>query len=135
MNHHIRRVPVVIFASCLLFSSVLIKSAPSEDEIILGQGTPLMVVTAQEITSKQAKPNDPVNFTVNEDVIVNGQVIVRKGTAAVGSVVAAQKGGYMGNSGKLAIAVESTTTIDGQPLKLRAAKGREGNDKTTSTFA
>jgi hypothetical protein len=110
----------------------LIKSAPSEDEIILGQGTPLMVVTAQEITSKQAKPNDPVNFTVNEDVIVNGQVIVRKGTAAVGSVVTAQKGGYMGNSGKLAIAVESTTTIDGQPLKLRAAKGLEGNDKTTS---
>ena len=47
----------------------------------------------------------------------------------------AQKGGYMGNSGKLAIAVESTTTVDGQPLKLRAAKGREGNDKSTSTIA
>ena len=141
MNHHIKRVPVLILTVCLLFSSVAIKSvtsvtsvksAPSEDEIILVEGTPLIVVTAQEITSKQAKPNDPVNFTVNEDVIVNGQVVVRKGTAAVGSVVTAQKGGYMGNSGKLAIAVESTTTIDGQPLKLRAAKGLEGNDKTTS---
>jgi len=138
MNHHIKRVPVLILTICLLFSSVAInwaKSAPSEDEIILVEGTPLMVVTAQEITSKQAKPNDPVSFTVNEDVIINGQLVVRKGTAAVGSVVTAQKGGYMGNSGKLAIAVESTTTVDGQPLKLRAAKGREGNDKTTSTFA
>ena len=81
MNHHIKRVPVVILTACLLFSSVSIKSAksaPSEDEVILVEGTPLVVVTAQEITSKQARPNDPVNFTVNEDLIVNGQVIVRK---------------------------------------------------------
>ena len=134
MNRHIKRVPVIILAACLLFSSISIKSAPTEDEIVLAEGTPLVVVTAHEITSKEAKPADTVKFTVNEDVIVNGQVVIRKGTEAVGSVVTAQKGGYMGNSGKLAIAVESTTTVDGQPLKLRAAKGREGNDKTTSTF-
>lgn len=134
MNRHIKRVPVIILTACLLFSSISIKSAPTEDEIVLAEGTPLVVVTAHEITSKEAKPADTVKFTVNEDVIVNGQVVIRKGTEAVGSVVTAQKGGYMGNSGKLAIAVESTTTVDGQPLKLRAAKGREGNDKTTSTF-
>ncbi|HSE31237.1 MAG TPA: DUF2846 domain-containing protein [Pyrinomonadaceae bacterium] len=135
MNHHIKRVPVVILAACLLFSNFSIQSATIEDEIVVTEGTPLVVVTAHEVTSKLAKPNDTVKFTVNEDLVVNGQVVVRKGTEAVGSVVTAQKGGYMGNSGKLAIAVESTTTVDGQPLKLRAAKGREGNDKTTSTYA
>jgi hypothetical protein len=106
-----------------------------EDEIVLAEGTAINVVTAEEITSKAAKPNDPVKFTVADDLVINGQVVVRKGTPAVGSVITAQKGGYMGNSGKLAIQVESTTTIDGQPLKLRAAKGGEGDDKTTSTFA
>jgi hypothetical protein len=35
----------------------------------------------------------------------------------------------------LGIQVESTHTVDGQPLKLRAAKGKEGNDKTNSTAA
>jgi hypothetical protein len=135
MHHHIKRVPVVILTICLLFSCIPIKSAPREDEVVLADGTPLVVVTAHEVTSKLAKPNDTVKFTVNEDLVINGQVVVRKGTEAVGSVVTAQKGGYMGNSGKLAIAVESTTTVDGQPLKLRAAKGREGNDKTTSTYA
>ena len=105
-----------------------------EDEIVLAEGTAINVVTAEEITSKAAKPNDPVKFTVADDLVINGQVVVRKGTPAVGSVITAQKGGYMGNSGKLAIQVESTTTIDGQPLKLRAAKGGEGDDKTTSTF-
>ena len=134
MRHHIKAVPVVILSACLLLSSLSIQSAPVEDEIVLTEGTSLVVVTAHEVTSKQAKPADTVKFTVNEDLVVNGQVVVRKGTEAVGSVVTAQKGGYMGNSGKLAIVVESTTTVDGQPLKLRAAKGREGNDKTTSTF-
>jgi len=76
-----------------------------------------------------------VNFTVNEDLVLNGQVVVRKGTAAIGSVINAEKGGYLGKSGKLGIQVESTQTVDGQPLKLRAAKGKEGNDKTNSTFA
>jgi Protein of unknown function (DUF2846) len=111
----------------------LSKNSP-QDEIVLAEGTPLKVVTTEEITSKEAKPNDPVRFTVAEDLVINGHVLVRTGTAAVGSVVTAQKGGYMGNSGKLAIQVESTTSNDGKPLKLRAAKGREGDEKNTSTF-
>lgn len=106
----------------------------SQDEIVVTEGTAINVVTVKEVTTKEAKPNDPVDFTVAEDLVINGQVIVRKGTPAIGSVINAEKGGYMGKSGKLAIQVESTTTSDGQPLKLRAAKGREGDDKTTSTM-
>ena len=45
------------------------------------------------------------------------------------------KQGYLGKSGKLAIQVESTQTVDGQPLKLRASKGSEGKDKTNTTAA
>lgn len=106
-----------------------------QDEIVVTEGTPINVAVVKEVTSKEAKPNDPVEFTVAEDLVLNGQVIVRKGTPAVGSVINAEKGGYMGKSGKLAVQVESTTTSDGQRLKLRAAKGREGDDKTMSTMA
>jgi len=105
-----------------------------QDEIVVPEGTPINVVVAKEVTSKEAKPNDPVEFTVTEDLVINGQVIVRTGTPAIGSVINAEKKGYMGKSGKLAVQVESTTTSDGQRLKLRAAKGREGDDKTTSTM-
>ena len=105
-----------------------------QDEIVVTEGTPINVITAKEVTTREAKPNDPVDFTVAEDLVINGQVIVRKGTPATGSVINAEKGGYLGKSGKLAIQVESTTTSDGQRLKLRAAKGGEGDDKTTSTM-
>ncbi len=120
---------------CLSFATAFSFATAVQEEIVISEGTPIKVITTSEITSKDAKPNDPVGFTVDEDVVVNGQVLVRKGTEAAGSVVNAEKGGYMGKSGKLAIQVESTKTVDGQPLKLRAAKGREGNDKAASVMA
>jgi len=127
---------VVIFAICVLLAPASLATVQDPlAEIVLSEGTPINVVTAQEITSKAAKPNDPVNFTVNEDLVINGQVVVRKGTPAIGSVINAEKGGYLGKSGKLGVQVESTQTVDGQPLKLRAAKGKEGKDKTNTTMA
>jgi len=133
--HRILAVIIVLILSGLITSALAASQDPQPEVIVVAEGTPINVVTAQEITSKEAKPNDNVNFTVNEDVVVNGHVVVRKGAAAVGSVINAEKGGYMGKSGKLAIQVEYTQTVNDQRLKLRAAKGREGNDKTTSTFA
>lgn len=137
-DRHSQRLAV---ASVVLFSIVCLYTTPAflssgfkqNEEIILTEGTAINVVTAEEISSKTAKPNDPVNFKVAEDLVLNGRVLINKGTLAKGSVINAEKGGYMGKSGKLGIQVESTQTVDGQPLKLRAAKGKEGNDKTNST--
>ena len=127
----------IVAATFALLTAFLVHASGAnlpQDDIVVSEGTAVKVITTSEITSKKAKPNDPVGFTVDEDVVINGQVVVRKGTEAVGSVVNAEKGGYMGKSGKLAIQVESTKTVDGQPLKLRAAKGKEGEDNTTSTM-
>src|ERR1044072_1976460 len=128
--------PILILALCCLIApATLAQTQDPQAGIILTEGTPINVITAQEITSKAAKPNDPVKFTVNEGLVINGQVVVSKGTAAIGSVINAEKGGYLGKSGKLAVQVESTQTVDGQPLKLRAAKGKEGNEKTAKVMA
>ena len=129
-----RRIVAAAFALLTAFLVHASGATLPQDDIVVAEGTAVKVLTTSEITSKKAKPNDPVGFTVDEDVVINGQVVVRKGTEAVGSVVNAEKGGYMGKSGKLAVQVESTKTVDGQPLKLRAAKGKEGEDNTTSTM-
>jgi hypothetical protein len=105
-----------------------------QDEIVLSEGTPINLVTAKEIITREAKPDDPIEFTVAEDLVINGQVVVRKGTPATASVIIPEKGGYLGKSGKLAIHIESTTTSDGQRLRLRATTGRAGDDKATSSM-
>jgi Protein of unknown function (DUF2846) len=106
-----------------------------DEEFVLAEDTAFNIVTAQEISSKKAQPGDTVEFKVDEDVVVKGRVLISKGTKATGFVVNAEKSGMMGKAGKLGITVESTTTVDGKPLKLRAAKGKEGDDKTNSVAA
>lgn len=100
LNHPGKRITASIILLALCFCSAGLRQArPNQsDEIVLAEGTAINVVTAQEITSRDAKPNDPVSFTVAEDLTINGQVIVRKGTVAAGSVINAEKGGYLGRS-------------------------------------
>jgi len=135
MNSHVQRIVIAIITLlslvCVQTSHITLafQETPPE-EIVLPEGTALNVVTAQAITSKTANLNDVVNFKVDEDVVINGQVVIRKGTTAVGSVMHATKGGYMGKSGKLGLQVESTQTVENGRVKLRAAKGREGDDET-----
>lgn len=103
------------------------------DSIALTEGTPVKVVIAEEISTKTAKLGDPVAFVISQDVIGNGHVLVSRGTPAKGVVINTSPAGRIGKSGKLGIAIESTTTVDGKELKLRAAKGREGRDRGVST--
>ena len=104
---------------------VLAQDKPDE-VIILTEGTALNVVNAQEISSKTANAGDEVSFKVEEDLVLNNHVVISRGTLVKGSVINAEPKGSMGRSGKLGLQVQSTTTVDGQPIKLRAAKGGEG---------
>lgn len=109
--------------------------AAPQTQVTIPDGTELSVVTTEEISSKTAAEGDPVNFKVDEDLVINGHVVIAKGTMAKGVISNASKSGRMGKGGKLSIRVESTTTVDEQKIRLRAAKGKEGDDKTGSVIA
>src|SRR5689334_6873052 len=102
---------------------------------VLPDGTEFTVVTTEEINSKTAAEGDPLTFKVEEDVKIDGQVVIAKDTLVKGVVAQAKKAGMMGKGGSLGIRVESTTTVDNQRLKLRSSKGKEGDDKTGTTVA
>lgn len=104
-------------------------------EVVIPDGTEFTVVTTDEISSKTAHEDDPINLRVQEDVKINGQVVIAKDTLVKGIVAAAKKSGMLGRGGSLGIRIETTSTIDGQRLKLRSAKGREGDNKTGTTVA
>ncbi len=103
-------------------------------EFDLPVGTEVPLLLSKDVSSKTAQRGDAINFTVEKDVAVNGQVVIKQGAEAKGSVIYAEKGGSLGHSGKLAIQVESTITIDGQPLPLIAAKGGEGDSAGRKTM-
>lgn len=104
-------------------------------QITVPDGTELTVITTEEISSKTATEGDPLTFKVDEDVKVNGQVVIAKGTLVKGEISNAKKSGRMGKGGTLSIRILSTETVDNQKIKLRASKGKEGDDKTGTTVA
>jgi len=107
----------------------------TENLKLVPDGMEFTVVTIDEISSKTAAEGDPLMFKVAEDVKVDGQTVIGKGTLVKGMVAQSKKAGMMGRGGSLGIRVESTTTIDHQKLKLRSTKGKEGDDKTGTTVA
>jgi hypothetical protein len=123
---------------CLLTVSSFASLAPTlndEKKVVIPDGAEISAVTADTISSKTAHEDDPVTFKVDEDLIVDGIVVIAKGTIIKGVVSNSKKSGFFGRGGQLNVRVESTTTVDGQKLKLRAAKGKEGSDKTGTTVA
>ena len=111
------------------------EDAPEATEITVPDGTEFSVVTTEEISSKTATEGDPLTFKVDEDVVVGGQVVIKKDAVVKGVVSDASKSGMLGRGGKLSIRIESTTTVDGQKMKLRASKGKAGDNKTGTTVA
>lgn len=110
-------------------------AAAQDGEVVLPDGTELNVVTIEEISSKTAVEGDALTFKVDEDVKVNGKTVIAQGTLVKGEVSNSKKSGRMGKAGALSIRILSTETVDGQKVKLRASKGREGDDKTGTTVA
>lgn len=113
------------------------QEAPSTGgvEVTIPDGTELIAVLEEEISSGSATEGDPVNFKLKDDLVVNGKVVVARDTLIKGTIANAQKAGRMGKGGKLGVRVESTTAVDGQKVRLRASKGGEGGDKVGTVIA
>jgi hypothetical protein len=121
-----------------LWSSMFTFAASADTltrSIIIPDGTEISAVTTETISSKTAHEDGPITFKVDEDVVIDGAVVIAKGTAIKGEVTNSKKSGFFGRGGQLNVRVDSTTTIDNQKLKVRAAKGKSGNDKTGTTVA
>ena len=110
-------------------------SVTQATEVVIPDGTELTVATIEEISSKTAVEGDPLTFKVDEDLVINGKVVIAKGAIVKGEVSNSKKSGRMGKAGALSIRINSTQTVDDQRIKLRASKGREGDDKTGTTVA
>ena len=99
----------------------------------LPDGTRIAVRTMEALSSATLKDGDPVTFTVVEDVVVDGEVVIRQGTPVRGAIVDAQAKRRMGRAGRLQYTVNETKAVDRSPIRLRALQARKGDSNVTST--
>jgi hypothetical protein len=103
-------------------------------KLTLTEGSDVSLKFAQDLSSKTANEGDPVEFVLDQDLVVNNVVVARAGCKAVGEVSHAKKAGMMGKGGELNIRLDYLKAGDAR-IVLRGSKGREGDDKTGTAVA
>lgn len=96
--------------------------------IYIPKKTMLNVELIEPANSKTHKKNQQVEFKTTENLIINGVVVIPKGTVGMGYVYEVQKAGGFGRKGILRIAGKEIKTLNNVNVPLR--KGLEGKGKT-----
>jgi hypothetical protein len=99
----------------------------------LPDGTRIAVRVAEQISSASVKDNDPITLAVVEDVMVDGQVVIKQGTPVRGVIIDAEAKRRMGRAGKLHYSITETKAVDRSVIRLRAVQERKGDSNVTST--
>lgn len=111
--------------------------APAADAngvLVLKEGTDVHLKFAQDLTSKTANDDDPVNMVLDEDIKVGDVTVCKAGAKAVATVTHAKKAGMMGKGGELNIRLEYILVGD-KRMRLRGTKGKEGEGKVGAVVA
>jgi hypothetical protein len=122
-----RKILVVILSTLLL---AVQSAAQNAGPLVLDDGTPIRLRSTDSISSADAHVDDRVNFEVVDDIKVGDVVIVRHGTAAIGTVSQAQPKRRMGKGGKLNVNIDFTKTVTGEKVALRGVKDVQGGGHT-----
>lgn len=101
-------------------------------EVILKDGTPVMIQLASNLSSSTAKEGDLVSFAVVEPVMAGGVVVIPSGAPVTARVVSVKKAGHWGRAGKLSLALQHAVAADGNRVSLRLSKKVVGDSKGAS---
>ena len=81
----------------------------------------------QEVSSKNNKTGEEVNFKILENVIINNVIIIPKDTIGIGYVYEARKAGGLGRKGNLSVAGREIRTVNNIKVSLRWGLQGHGN--------
>ncbi len=132
-----KRACLVALVSLVLGAvSIGAQDKPTEPpaKLILKEGTDVKLKFAQDLSSKTATDDDPVNLVLDEDLKVGDATVAKAGAKALGTVTHAKKAGMMGKGGELNLRLEYLIVGDTR-MRLRGTKGKEGEGKVGAAVA
>ena len=109
-------------------------TAPVSEKLVLKEGADVNLKFSQDLSSKTATEDDPVNLVLDQDLKIGDIVIAKAGAKAVGTITHAKKAGMMGKAGELNMRLQYLIVGETR-LKLRGTKGKEGQGKEGTAVA
>ena len=124
------RIPGAITSIVAVFSLILSPVAYSA-EITIPDGTVVYLATLETVIGKKNETavGDLVRARVWRDVIVDGAVVIKGGTAAMARVSSIKSRNVLGIKGKMSLAAVETTAIDGTKVYLDGGYNKEGKGR------
>jgi hypothetical protein len=107
---------------------------PSPSEITLRNGTPIHLKLGKRISSATAHVGDIVDFTVVEEVMVDGLSVIPAGSTAIGLVSEAEPKKRMGHGGKLAFSVNFVRLKDDEKAAVRSFQESTGSNNSAGAM-
>ena len=92
---------------------------PTPRPRIVAAGTALKLVLQQTLSSKTAQAEDPVVTELAEDVVVDGDVLLPRGSEVRGHVVSAQRSGRVKGRARLVVSFEEVR-VEGRSYRIQA---------------
>jgi hypothetical protein len=120
---------IAVVVAVSLFTAPL--GAAQAPERRLVDGTKLSVRLMEALSSGTSETGQSITFEVLDDVLLDGQVVIKQGTPVKGVIQDAQPKRRMGRAGKLSYSVTETRTVDRQAVHLRATQQKSGGSNVT----
>lgn len=105
-------------------------NAASARLLILRDSTPIRMKLLKPLSSATAQVGDDVSLEVSDDVVVDGFLLVPKGSVALGVVNEAEPRKALGRGGKLGVLIRSVRLADGEQAVLRSGSDAKGSNST-----
>ena len=102
--------------------------------IILYEGTAVKLKLLHSLNSKTVVVDDPLNFSVAEDVVVNGKTVVKAGAVSIGRVRKAKPARTLGRGAELALDMQYMR-VGRIRVPLRGSQARRGEGKKGDVVA
>jgi len=94
---------------------------PPPKVITIPSGTPVPVVTVSALSTKTSNSGEVFQATLQQDLVVDGTVIARRGADVTGVVVAADPGGKVKGVASLDVALRSLKAVNGERLQIHTS--------------
>ena len=105
----------------------------AEEIVTIPAGTKVELELIHHLNSKYCPTGSAVQLRVSEDVLHDGQVVIRKGTLVTGKIEEAIKSKAMGRAGSMHFTVKRLEAVDGSLVPLDATIITKGRKRTGAT--
>lgn len=111
-------------------------SALAGTRVAVPGGTAVPIRMVDTIDSGNANVGDTFEFKADDNVVVNGYVVIARGAEGRGSVVSVDRAGGHGHQGNLGVKFDYVYAVDGEKIRLDSVKKNksgESNSGASST--